>query len=58
MARFRCKLTGNIFEFVNDFDINDMREHPQYEEVEDGLQEEKQNAKEKVTKPRKTKEAK
>ena len=61
MAKFRCKLSGNIFTFVNDFDINDMLEHPQYELIEEndnGLQEEKQNTKEKVTKPRKTKEAK
>lgn len=35
MAKFKCKLTGNIFTFVNDFDINDMREHPQYEEIEE-----------------------
>lgn len=41
MAKFKCKLTGNIFEFVNDFDINDMREHPQYEEVEEPVVEKK-----------------
>ena len=35
MAKFKCRLTGNIFEFVNDYDIADMREHPQYEEVEE-----------------------
>ena len=33
MAKFKCKLSGNIFEFFNDFDIEDMREHEQYEEV-------------------------
>lgn len=35
MARFRCKLSGNIFEFQNDFDVLEMREHPQYEEIEE-----------------------
>lgn len=35
MAKFKCRLTGNVFEFVNEFDINDMREHPQYDEVEE-----------------------
>ena len=41
MAKFKCKLSGNVYEFVNDFDIKDMRDHPQYEEVleesDDGL---------------------
>ena len=60
MAKFKCLLSGNIFEFKYEWDIEEMREHPQYEEIEeDGLQtEEKQNSKEKVKKPRKTKEAK
>ena len=35
MARFRCNLSGNIFEFTAEYDIADMREHPQYEEVEE-----------------------
>lgn len=35
MARFRCNLSGNIFTFMNDFDVSDMREHPQYTEVEE-----------------------
>lgn len=52
-VKFKCLLTGNIFEFHNDFDVEDMREHPQYEEVEEELVEEP-----KVKKPRKTKEAK
>ncbi len=54
MARFRCKLSGNIFTFENDFDVSDMREHPQYEEIE----EEEVVEEPKVKKPRKTKEAK
>lgn len=58
-VKFRCMLSGNVFEFHNSYDIDDMREHPQYEEIEDGLQtEEKQDTKEKVKKTRKTKEAK
>ena len=53
-VKFKCKLSGNIFEFVNDFDINDMREHPQYEEIieesDDGLRKQKvkKTTKEKV----------
>ena len=35
MARFRCRLTGNVFEFTNDYDIKDMRDHPQYDEVKE-----------------------
>jgi hypothetical protein len=58
MAKFRCKLSGNVFEFKNEYDILDMQKHEQYEEIEDGLQEEKQDSKEKVKKPRKAKEAK
>lgn len=61
MARFRCRLTGNIFEFTTEYDIADMREHPQYtevEEIEDGLQtEEKQNTKKEVKKTTKKSKA-
>lgn len=35
MAKFKCLLSGNIFEFHTDFDIETMREHPQYEEIEE-----------------------
>lgn len=35
MARFKCRLSGNVFEFTNDYDIADMREHPQYDEVKE-----------------------
>ena len=53
-VRFRCRLSGNVFEFHNDFDIQDMREHGQYDEVKelpDGVQtQKKQNTKEKVIK--------
>ena len=57
MAKFRCKLSGNIFEFFNEFDILDMREHEQYEEVleEEAVVEKKTTVASKKT--RKTKEA-
>ena len=35
MAKFKCLLSGNIFEFYTDFDIETMREHPQYIELEE-----------------------
>lgn len=35
MVKFRCLLSNNIFEFHTDFDIETMREHPQYEELEE-----------------------
>ena len=53
-VKFRCRISGNVFEFVNDFDIADMREHPQYDELKElpnGVQtQKKQNTKEKVIK--------
>ena len=52
MAKFRCLLSDNVYEFHTDFDIDTMREHPQYEEIEE------EEVVEKVKKPRKTKEAK
>lgn len=55
MAKFKCLLSGNIFEFYTDFDIETMREHPQYEEIEE---QEEEVVVEKVKKPRKAKEAK
>jgi hypothetical protein len=33
MAKFKCKQSGNIFEFVNAHDIKTMKTHPSYEEV-------------------------
>ena len=35
MAKFKCLLSGNIFEFKYEWDIEEMREHPQYEEIEE-----------------------
>ena len=34
-VRFRCRPSGNVFEFTNDFDIQDMRKHGQYDEVKE-----------------------
>ena len=34
-VKFKCRLSGNVFEFENEYDIKDMREHPQYAEVKD-----------------------
>lgn len=52
MAKFRCRLTGNVFEFTTEYDIADMREHPQYDEVKDipDAVQVKKTTKEKVTK--------
>ena len=51
MAKFRCNLSGNIFEFNNEYDILDMQKHPQYTEIPDALQTKvKKTTKEKVTK--------
>ncbi len=33
MAKFKCKSSGNVFEFFLDHDIESMRKHPEYEEV-------------------------
>lgn len=34
MAKFKDNATGNIFEFTLQHDINTMRKHPEYIEVE------------------------
>lgn len=53
-AKFRCKLSGNIFEFFNEFDILDMREHEQYEEVKEEAVVEKKT----IVSPKKTRKTK
>lgn len=55
MAKFKCLLSGNIFEFFTDFDIETMREHPQYEEIEE---EQEETVEQKPKKTRNKKEAK
>ena len=32
-VKFKCKQSGNVFEFSNEHDIKTMRTHPEYEEV-------------------------
>ena len=34
MALFRCNQSGNVVEFRNDYDIIEMRRHPEYTEVD------------------------
>lgn len=33
--KFRCKQSGNVFEFKNEHDIKTMLTHPEYEEVKE-----------------------
>ena len=33
MAIFKCKVSGNTVEFKEQHDIDQMRKHPEYEEV-------------------------
>ena len=34
MALFRCNQSGNVVEFRQDYDIIEMRRHPEYTEVD------------------------
>ena len=34
MALFRCNQSGNVVEFRQDYDILEMRKHPEYTEVD------------------------
>jgi hypothetical protein len=34
MALFKCTRSGNVVEFRNDYDIVEMRRHPEYTEVD------------------------
>lgn len=59
MALFKCKSSGNIFEFVLEHDIKTMRTHPEYEEINYTVvsQEDTQDqAEKKLGRPRKVKE--
>ena len=53
-VKFKCRLTGNVFEFEHEWDVEDMRNHPQYDEIEEipnGLQTKKvKNTKKEVIK--------
>lgn len=48
-VKFKCKATGNVFEFQHPWDIADMKQHPQYEEVIEETTEDKKPEK-KITK--------
>lgn len=37
-VKFRCKQSGNIFEYFTEHDIKTMREHSEYEEVKEIVQ--------------------
>lgn len=41
MAFFKDKQTGQVYEFIHEHDIKDMRRHPEYEEVIEEKKEEK-----------------
>ena len=56
MAKFKCKITGTVVEFIYPADIETTRENPAYEEISNGVQEKQETEKE-VKKPRKVKEA-
>lgn len=45
MATFRCRSTGNTVDFDLEWDIVQMRAHPDYEEVIAEVQEEEKPAK-------------
>lgn len=37
-VKFKCKISGNIFEFQHEWDVEEMRKHPQYEEIEETVE--------------------
>lgn len=52
MAKFKCKHTGNVYEFLSPQDIETLREHDEYEEM---VEEEVEEVKPKVTRKQKDK---
>ena len=44
MAKFRCKASGGIMEFHNEYDIEQIRQQEDYEEVIEEEEEEKKVA--------------
>lgn len=48
--KFKCKVSGSVVEFTQPVDIISMLEHPQYEVVEDVVEEVKETPKKKTTK--------
>ena len=35
MVYFKCRLSGNVVGFEYEWDVNEMRKHPQYDEVKE-----------------------
>lgn len=50
MATFRCIWSNNLLEVHYDFDIKEMRRHPDYEEVTEEKETKQETNKQKVTK--------
>jgi hypothetical protein len=42
MAKFKCKQSGNVFEFMLEHDIKAMRKHAEYTEIIEKAETEKQ----------------
>lgn len=51
--KFKCKQSGNVFEFYTDHDIKTMRSHPEYEEVKEQVEEAEKIEKKPVGRPKK-----
>lgn len=49
---FRCKRSGNTVSFIDPVDIESMRKETEYEEINDAVQEKKQEAAEEEIKKR------
>jgi hypothetical protein len=54
MVYFRCKWSNNVIGVEVEYDVAQMRKHPDYDEVEE--EEEKKEETEKATKVKKSKE--
>ncbi len=53
MAKFKCKQSGNVFEFKLEHDIKTMRTHTAYEEiVEEDSKEEQEESVKRTYKPK------
>ena len=51
MAKFKCKTSGVVIEFIHPVDVASTRKNPAYEELKDGLQtKEEQDTKKEVKK--------
>jgi len=44
MAKFRCKASGGVVEFVNEYDIEQIRKQDDYEEIVEQQKEEQKPA--------------